>query len=169
MKLLGCVMIALASLLGGVLYTRGIKQRQEELASACAMLELMRGELETRLTPLPELAAELAGRVGGAGEAFLLCLAMKLKEFGKRNFAELWAESVDGVFCASDAETRNRLIQLGPVLGRYDIGSQLSALDSCADALRRRYLQLSGDMPQLLRLGMGLCMSAGALIVILLI
>ena len=68
--LLGALLIAAASAALGFSYVKEEKRRLCALRSAEQMLKTMAGELETRLTPLPELISQLACRCDGAAAAF---------------------------------------------------------------------------------------------------
>ena len=68
-KLLGTAMILLGSGSAGFGFARAVRAQLRQLNALLAALEAMKGEIEYRLTPLPELFAALAlccvGALGG--------------------------------------------------------------------------------------------------------
>lgn len=58
-KLLGTAMIVLGSGSAGFGFARAVRAQLRQLNALLAALEAMKGEIEYRLTPLPELFAAL--------------------------------------------------------------------------------------------------------------
>ena len=142
MRIIGIMLIAAAAVYGGASYTALKREQLNELEALCHMLRLMQDELETRALPLPEL--------------------------GSRDFQSIWEESVTESVKHSE-EAARLLCTLGSFLGRYDVDSQLDALRSCREAMEKLRTAAAEALPQTRRLGMGLALTSGALIVITLI
>ena len=66
-------------------------------------------------------------------------------------------------------EAARLLCTLGSFLGRYDVDSQSEAIRSCREAMEKLHTAAAEALPQTRRLGMGLALTSGALIVITLI
>ena len=66
-------------------------------------------------------------------------------------------------------EAARLLCTLGSFLGRYDVDSQSEAIRSCREAMEKLRTTAAEALPQTRRLGMGLALTSGALIVITLI
>lgn len=162
------MLIAAAALYGGVSYTTLKREQLDELEALCHMLRLMHDELETRALPLPELATQLKARTESAGKALLSGLLRRLPELGSQDFQSIWEESVTESVKHSEEATR-LLCTLGSFLGRYDVDSQLEAIRSCREAMEKLRTAAAEALPQTRRLGMGLALTSGALIVITLI
>ena len=162
------MLIAAAAVYGGVSYTALKKEQLNELEALCYMLRLMQDELETRVLPLPELAAQLEARTENAGKALLSGLLHRLPELGSRDFQSIWEECVSESVKYSE-EAARLLYTLGSFLGRYDVDSQLDAIRSCRDGMEKLRTAAAEALPQTRRLGMGLALTSGALIVITLI
>ena len=162
------MLIAAAAVYGGVSYTALKREQLNELEALCHMLRLMQDELETRALPLPELAAQLDMRTENAGKALLSGLLRRLPELGSRDFQSIWKESVTESVKHS-GEASRLLCTLGSFLGRYDVDSQLEAIRSCREAMEKLHTAAAEALPQTRRLGMGLALTSGALIVITLI
>ena len=162
------MLIAAAAVYGAVSYTTLKREQLNELEALCHMLRFMQDELETRALPLPELAAQLEARTENAGKSLLSGLLRRLPELGSRDFQSIWEE------CATESvkhseEAARLLCTLGSFLGRYDVDSQSEALRSCREAMEKLHTAAAEALPQTRRLGMGLALTSGALIVITLI
>ncbi len=162
------MLIAAAAVYGGASYTALKREQLNELEALCHMLRLMQDELETRALPLPELAAQLEARTEDAGKTLLSELLRRMPELGSRDFQNIWEESVTESVKHSEGAAR-LLCKLGSFLGRYDVDSQLDALRSCREAMEKLRTAAAEALPQTRRLGMGLALTSGALIVITLI
>ena len=162
------MLIAAAAVYGGVSYTALKREQLNDLEALCHMLRLMQDELETRALPLPELAAQLDTRTENAGKALLSGLLRRLPELGSRDFQNIWEECVTESVKHSE-EAARLLCTLGSFLGRYDVDSQSEAIRSCREAMEERDTAAAEALPQTRRLGMGLALTSGALIVITLI
>ena len=162
------MLIAAAAVYGGASYTALKREHLNELEALCHMLRLMQDELETRALPLPELAAQLEARTEDAGKTLLSELLRRMPELGSRDFQNIWEESVTESVKHSEGAAR-LLCKLGSFLGRYDVDSQLDALRSCREAMEKLRTAAAEALPQTRRLGMGLALTSGALIVITLI
>ena len=167
--LLGALLIAVASAALGFSYVKEEKHRLYALRSAEQMLKTMAGELDTRLTPLPELISRLACRCDGAAAAFAEELNLHLCQLGEREFSALWAESVEAAFHILSGEEREMLSALGLCLGRYELERQLTELSLALDQLSHAIDRRSAALPEKKRLGLGLAWAGGALLVIVLI
>lgn len=168
MRIIGIMLIAAAAVYGGASYTALKREQLNELEALCHMLRLMQDELETRALPLPELAAQLEARTEDAGKTLLSELLRRMPELGSRDFQNIWEESVTESVKHSEGAAR-LLCKLGSFLGRYDVDSQLDALRSCREAMEKLRTAAAEALPQTRRLGMGLALTSGALIVITLI
>lgn len=162
------MLIAAAAVYSGANYTALKREQLNELEALCHMLRLMQDELETRTLPLPELAAQLETRTDNAGKTLLSGLLRRLPELGSRDFQSIWEECVTESVKHSE-EAARLLCTLGSFLGRYDIDSQLEALRNCREAMEKLRTDSAEALPQTRRLGMGLALTSGALIVITLI
>ena len=162
------MLIAAAAVYGGASYTALKREQLNELEALCHMLRLMQDELETRALPLPELAAQLEARTEDAGKTLLSELLRRMPELGSRDFQNIWEESVTESVKHSEGAAR-LLCKLGSFLGRYDVDTQLDALRSCREAMEKLRTAAAEALPQTRRLGMGLALTSGALIVITLI
>lgn len=166
-KYAGIFMISAACASIGVTSAVGMKRHIELLAALCGSLRYISAEIGTRLCPLPELIAELAGRGGAAGE-FYTRLAERLDSIGEVDFSALWASSLE-CLTPLNRDEHSALRALGDVLGRYELQEQLESIDICLDSLSRSLRGLQAQYPERRRLVLGLSAAAGILVLIVLI
>ncbi len=169
MKILGFLMITLSSAVCGLCYVSIKEERMKELEAFSFMLELIRGELEANLCPLPELSVKLAAKVEGKAHVFLTLLSLNFEMLGAKAFEDIWCESLN--MCCSELNENEKQIlsTLGKVLGKYDISFQCVALENAVNLLQRSLSDEKNRMPQLKHLTLGISASAGAMLAILLI
>lgn len=169
MRAAGALMICLACLMYCLRYSRAAGARLRELDCAAYMLELTAAELESRLTPLPELARKLSQSLGEPASGFLIRLMDGMDSLGEKSFSGIWSECAKLSFGALEEDELSALSELGTSLGRYDIDSQLSAIALCAAKLRNGAASCRTQTPEKRRLHLGLACSAAAILVVLLI
>lgn len=168
LHILGALLIAGASLALGLSYVSGERRELEDLRSLLQMLREMRGELESRAAPLPQLMEKLRGSRGVAG-AFAGELCSRLGQLGEKEFGRLWEESLKAALPAPDRTEQEALRSLGRCLGRYELPRQLAELDRCIGTLEELESAFSAGLPEKKKMGLGLACSLGALLLIVLI
>ena len=115
-KLLGTAMIVLGSGSAGFGFARAVRAQLRQLNALLAALEAMKGEIEYRLTPLPELFAALGEGTEPVTAAFFRgCAAMM----------------------EADRALPPQLV-LGRAfsLGKFDLGGQVRAIELAQERLR---------------------------------
>jgi len=167
-KLLGFSLILTAALVCSAQRIRDWKARSAALEAFCEMLSQLRGILEVQAPPMPELLDALSRCSGGAAERFVKQLCQAMDRLGAVSFQTLWLEALADTAKDVGEDARHALETLGSVLGRYDLDTQLSAVDACLRVLRRQQEQLREKAPQSGRLTLGIMLSAAALLGILL-
>lgn len=141
------------------------RAEQRQLEQLIRGLEVMRWELQYRLTPLPELCRLAGKETGGAlGEVFRN-LARELDRQTEPDAAGCMRR----VLRAGELSPamRHALLQLGRSLGRYDLPGQIQGLQAVERWCRLEARRLEKDRAVRLRgyRALGLC--AGAALVIL--
>ncbi len=169
MRIAGFALLQLAALLFSLRHIGSKKRGAACLASFCAMLEQLGGLLGREAAPMPELIGELIPRSDGAAEVFLRALAASMDRLGEYSFCALWKNALGAAPALSDREAAQALEELGTVLGRYELETQLRAVESCRAVLCRRLDAQRQSLPQTKRLTLGLSLAAAALVGIILI
>ena len=169
MRMIGFVLIVFSSLIFGVNHVASRKERIDTLSSFASMLELLKAELNSSLCSIPELLERIALKIDGPAQSFIKILKLNFSVLGEKSFSAIWEESL--VACNTDlAENElDSLCSLGNVLGKYTLETQNRALDECISLLRQSERNASFDFPQIKRLSIGVSVSAGLLLGILLI
>ena len=169
MKIAGFVLLQLAALLFTLRYIGTKKRETAFLSSFCAMLEQLGGLLGCEAAPIPELIGELIPRSDGAASVFLQALAVSMDRLGEYSFFALWKNALGSAPALPEGEAVKTLEELGTVLGRYELETQLRAVEGCRAVLCRRLDALRQSLPQTKRLTLGLSLAAAALVGIILI
>lgn len=163
---LGAGLIILSFALFGAGRAQELRRYSALITALATSVELLRGEIVSRLRPLPE-AAEILARTGpAAARGFYLRLSLELEALGEREFSEIWRDCV--LKLALRQNEREALTALGRSLGRYGLDEQEAALCRCLDRLGAASIEARERAISGARLCAGLSLSAGALIAIIL-
>lgn len=169
MRYFGALMIFLASSGAGLIFLRAKKKRLAGIKNIYFALELLHAELVTRASPLPELCRLLEARSQGAAADFFGGLSGAMSELGERDFASIWRENARESFACLNSAELDEICRLGDVLGRYELQEQASALELCLTYLRSCQATAESNYPSEKKLGLGLTMAAGLLLIVVLL
>ena len=170
MKLYGALLILSASLAAALFLLREERNRLRSVAALQRGLRALRGTLAERQTPLPAAFRELSVQTEDAAvRAFFAALAHNMERLGEESFSVLWRAAAADRLAALGADTAERLALLGEQLGGSELERQCKALDKCADALETLTAQAAGRRAEKRRMTLGLSLSLGAFLVILLL
>ncbi len=168
-RLAGFLLLQLAAAMFAGKRVADKRSRTEALYSYCDMLGQLRGLLESDGSPMPALLQTLSKRCTGEASAFVGALNIAMTGLGQMSFQEIWRRVLaenDGLL---DEEAGKTLEALGGVLGRYDLATELDALDQCRGQLRQRLENMQNAQTQDTRVTWGVALSASLLLGILLI
>ena len=160
MKLLGAALVAAAFAVLGASEALRLRRRARLTSELAAGLELLRGEIVSRLAPMPEAAERLARHGPEGTRVFYAAVCTGLESFGGAEFSELWRRALGLLDIGAPA--RAALLNLGASLGRYGAEEQGSAISACELELRREEARVMG------RLRAGLAAGAGLILAIVL-
>ena len=166
---MGTALITCSSILYCVMYLKAQSARLRELELICSMLEMTGAELAARLTPLPELAELLEGRMAEPAKSFYSKLKGGMAALGERSFYSIWSLCVSESFKRLSADELQMLTELGGSLGRYDIDRQLKAIDVCTEVFRTSVERSAREQPDRKKLHIGLALSTAAMLVVILL
>jgi len=130
-KAIGIVMVILAPSLMGFSRALKLRARARFLADFISVLEIMRAEICTRLTPLPELIGMLSKSAPNSCREFFTRLYRGMERLSEECFSRTWTDEVKilrkTVLTDEEFEIVN---SLGAILGRYDSQEQKASIDA---------------------------------------
>ena len=136
-KLLGTAMIVLGSGSAGFGFARAVRAQLRQLNALLAALEAMKGEIEYRLTPLPELFAALGEGTEPVTAAFFRgCAAMMEADRALPPQLVLGRAMEQTTSLQWSARTRETVRNLAFSLGKFDLGGQVRAIELAQERLR---------------------------------
>lgn len=170
MKTAGVVFVVISAASIGLRFAYAVRQRCHLLGQLLLSLRLLKGELSTHGTPLPEAFALLAAATNGSAAEYFSTAAKQMHQ--KR-----WMTPQASLCAAEDKlkelpgedPVRKILRDLSAELGRFDLDSQLSGIDSAVSRLEE--IRRTAEQDKTIRCrtyrALGLC--AGLALAILLI
>ena len=165
---LGLILIAVSAVTMGMTCVRLKSTHIKEMKCICVMLETMQRELDSRLTPLPELFRLLKEKDLGAASFFSGKILEQTERIGRTDFSLLWKECAARSFITLTEQEQSELQRIGEILGKLPADEQIRALKQCHDFLRNELETAFSEYPQSSRLAIGLALSAGAMLMIVL-
>lgn len=163
LRLLGGGLLLVAAFWIGRYASDRLRSRPRQLRSLIDALEILRADIFA-LAPLSEAMLH-AGGVAGCGGAFLKRVASRL-ERENRMLDAIWIEELQSV--PLRPQERDSLCALGTQLGKYDVPTQLRALERCICDLERWEREATEKTRAEAGLRLRLIGAAGGLLLILL-
>ncbi|MCI8638279.1 MAG: hypothetical protein HFG41_03810 [Coprococcus sp.] len=171
LKIIGCVLIVLAS--SGYGYAKGLeyKKQVEELEYVSRLLRQVGGEISYLKAPLPDVLKRVGRRVKNPYQSWLFSLSDALGRKGDAVLGDVWRtkteEELKGVFlCKEELE---ELKGLGGQMGHLDIRMQEQTLSWYAKRLEEKGQCLRTELAQKRRLCNLLGVMGGVFLAIILI
>lgn len=166
LRVLGGVMVAVGGAVWGGFAARQQKKRVRALEGFCGALEVMERELSMRLTPTPELLAQVKRHVHQPLQDF----------FEQCEQAVRLGQSISGVWEEGllelelfDEQSIHMLKPLGGIIGRYDALGQQQAIGAVRQELELHCHSVKEKSDGLCRVYRALGATVGAFVVILLL
>ncbi len=169
MKAIGIEAIFSAFFFFSIILIRRKKAEIDCLSELVRGMELMRAELGTRLTPMPELMHMLGDRCNGTVGSFFSAVCSALPLLEENEFSRLWNMAAETYLNGLSKKELDTVKKAGTVLGRYELTEQLAVIDSCRAELKNQEDKLRAAYPESRRLALGLCAAAGSFLIILLL
>lgn len=168
LRALGAGVIIICCTLLGLNATGRSRQRVKALSGLIASFEIMKSEICSGLTPLPELMKLLSEQSAQpAAGLYRRCLGMT---GGRRSFREVWRQAISesDELCLLDEEEQT-LLELGLTLGRYEAEEQRPAIDKAQKRLELFLSIEEKEQANKKRVSTALGAGAGIMLAILLI
>lgn len=166
MRIFGAGLIIIACAVLGLARARELRDRARLVRAFASSVEILRGEIVSRLSPLPEAAERLAKSGPAETRQFYVNLSRSLDLLGDTEFSQLWDKCLS--LCPLTEESHAALSDLGRSLGRFSAPEQDAALSRCVEALDEASRGASEEAERGGRLFAGLSVCAGALLAVVL-
>lgn len=139
MKLIGALLVFLASSSLGVLLARNLALRQEVLRELQMALQLLETEIAYAATPLPEAFRRVAGKTRPPTRHLFAAAHRALLGTSGTTGGEAWGQGIAALARAAplEAEDLAVLTDFGQGLGRGDRADQVKKLELARAQLRR--------------------------------
>lgn len=167
LRLAGAVLVAAGGAWLGFSAAGELRRRERTLRALLGALDWMERELSFRLAPMPELLGGAALRTDGPVSDFFAHCRDGLDGLGEKTLALLWREGLGHL--GLDERAAVALEELGDALGRCDGEGQVRAVGRARAELDRALDQAREDRKDIGRMYRVLGVSAGAVLVILLL
>ncbi len=169
-KIIGSVIITAATTAVGISSAGQLKNRVRSFSTLIAGLDLMRSEICTRLTPIPELLELLVRESGEPAKTFFMACLIKQKKMRGRPFSEVWRAALleSEELELKEAELQP-LLDLGNALGRYDTERQAEAIAATRKRMETFLSKAESERDREGKTRAMLGIAAGAAIVIILL
>ena len=163
-------MIVLGSGSAGFGFARAVRAQLRQLNALLAALETIKGEIEYRLTPLPEIFAALGGSRNREIAEFFSRLAALLSSAQTCTVGYACRQALAqtrGLSLSSAA--RGTILSLFDSLGRYDLEGSVQALDLALSRLREEVKALQNSAAARCRtyLTLGVCTGLAAAVILI--
>ncbi|HHU06162.1 MAG TPA: stage III sporulation protein AB [Clostridiales bacterium] len=169
-KIIGALMVTAATTSLGLMSARQLKRRVRSLRSLVGALDIMRSEICTRLTPMPELLELLAAQSGEPANIFFANCLIKQRSMRGRPFVELWLSALKSTQELELNENElEPLTELGSALGRYDTDRQGEAILAARKRLEAFLQKAESERDRESKTRTMLGIAAGVMITIILI
>lgn len=162
-KIAGALLMAFAGAALGFERSARVKRRARLLSALCAALGVMAEEISLLRTPLPELFAQLAERGPEETRSFFAGLSAA----DGSPLSERWSACADALPLAD--EERETLRALGLSLGRYDAVSQCAQIEHTRALLQHMTDQARSERDGKAKTYVGLGLSLGAMLAVILL
>lgn len=170
MRLIGALLLVVASTLLGVGQARKLYYRRSCLEGVLDALRFIDAELKNGSVPIPEIFQELEKMHASKLSCFFKCLNTRMARFGEESLSEIWNACVMSDLSISLSESqRQQLCRVGNYLGRYSETEQSDAIGVCLGRLGTELTRSAEKAREGAKLFTGLGITFGLMLAALLI
>lgn len=166
LKLIGAVLVIAGAGGVGLMIASTHRKEVRALQNLLTAIDQISGELQYRLTPLPELCQLAAVHTGGVVKEFFIALTLELNKQLSPNAAKCAKAVLENLNTVPE-RTKALLSILGSSLGQLDATGQLKDLQSIRDKTENCLKHITSDQDAKLRSYQTLALCAGAALAIL--
>ena len=170
LKIAGFICILSASALAAHGANRALLQRYRLLDGFSMAIRCIRTEIEFHAPPLQRIIHKLAGQEGGASD-FFSSMERQMGDMGEKTFSEVFMRCLNeapSLQCLRKEEL-GALSELGSILGRYDIESNIAALSRTSALFDEYTASAKRNYERSSKIHMTLGLSSGLAIALLLL
>ena len=166
MRLIAALALVAASGAFGYSLVAAEKRREKLVNAMITSLEILRGEISVRLSPLPDCFRLLSETGPEQCRGFYSSVLAAMDALGDMEFARIW----DACLSAQELpeEAASALSELGKSLGRYSAAEQRAAIQRCIERLGVFGAERREKSQETARLRLGLPLCAGVLLAVIL-
>lgn len=170
-KIIGMLMVIIATSGYGFILSRDIKARLRELKELKKIMFLMKGEISFGHTPILEGFENVSRRCGEPFKEILTSFVKYGKESDKKPFSDIWNEGMKGLVDKThlSKDEKDMFMKLGSDLGLSDIKTQQNAMDSFLAELDVNITTLEKAVPNKVKLYNSMGIMLGIVIAIIMI
>ena len=169
MKIIGVALVVCSSFFVGLELNSVQKKRINALSAFCSDLQLM----QSLLSSSPRTVADLCKKVSELGSAssrgFFLAFAEGLDRLGNESAYEIWSQALEIHLNELNADDKNIIKMLGAMFGCYSLQEQIDAIKHCISELTQTLQEIRNRYIDNRRLYLGISLSAGTFLVLVLI
>ncbi|GGH79570.1 stage III sporulation protein AB [Pullulanibacillus pueri] len=143
MKIIGSLLIILASTAIGRLFAKGYRERPRQLRQLRSALQALETEITYSLTPISEAAARLAGQMPKPINQFFVLLQEQLKNKQRLSLQEAWNATMTQFwpYTALKKNEQEIMKQFGTTLGLSDRENQQKQIHLALTHLEREEIE----------------------------
>lgn len=168
--IMGAILLISASSMLGIRKAGELSARANALAAVVSGLELLRGEMCTLQSPMPQVTERLSESAPGEMKHFFRRLNHSLAQLGDHSFYELWSSAVgQSPELMLRREETDCLTRLGLSLGRYVLREQEAVINQCIAQFSDFYELAREEARVQGRLYTGLGVAAGLMVSVVLL
>jgi len=153
-KLLGSLMVLIASTGIGLLAGERKKERRKQLKELLLHMKVLYGEIEYGRTALPEVLEIVASRNQGDMTAFFRTVATELSKMQGESFHTIWKRCMESELTATSLQKKDRILLegLGENLGFLDQKMQLTTITHYMMSLEAAIEEADNEVKEKVRL-----------------
>ena len=168
LKIIGAILVIAGCGSVGFKITLNYKRDENALEQLVSILDFMHCQLQYRMTPLPSLCRQVATDYANMPGRIFEKLATEMELQSSISISQCMTSVLSGNGTIPPI-TRNRLIQLGNTMGRFDLEGQLKGLEAVRQECVQNLKEMRTNRDVRLRSYQTLGLCAGAALAILFI
>jgi len=168
LRYIGAIIVFASCGAFGFLKAANCRREERVMTELTRLLDLMQCELEYRLTPLPQICADLAKEATGCLQKVFIALTQELEGQIAPNAAACMQAALSAVRDLPPV-VQNALMSLGNSFGKFDLAGQMNEISAVKQHCTAHLQQLRDHQDVRLRSyqTLGLCVGAGLAILFL--